>query len=200
MSSLKRLFIREASAKAGADAELVTERLRLRALRDIDVRRIAQLAGDWSIASMTARIPFPYTERDAVEWVSGLGEGEVVRAIEHGGELIGLVGYTPTPDGRAAELGYWIGRPHWGQGYATEAARAIVAHCFEAHGFERLTCCHFIDNPASQRVIEKLGFRIVGPCSAWSEARRRDAPTLRYELLGPSTRGGWSRLWRKRGA
>jgi RimJ/RimL family protein N-acetyltransferase len=202
MSALKRLFnrdVRPRGGTAGGGVErgvaLCTERLLLRPVGDGDIRRIAQLAGDWSVASMTARIPFPYTERDAVEWIGGLGEGEVVAAIERDGELIGMVGYTLAPDRRSAEFGYWIGRPYWGVGYATEAARAMVEHCFTTERFDRLTCCHFTDNPASERVIGKLGFTAVGTCSAWSEARRREAPTVSYELVAPARRrrgpAGW---------
>lgn len=190
MSALKRLFDRGSPAR---NVTLRTERLLLRPVGEADIRRIAQLAGDWSVASMTARLPFPYTERDAVEWIGGLGEGEVVSAIERDGELIGMVGYTLTPDRRAAEFGYWIGRPYWGGGYATEAARATIAQCFAVERFERLTCCHFTDNPASARVVEKLGFKVVGTCSAWSQARRREAPTVRYELTAPARHWCWRR-------
>ncbi len=174
--------------------EIATERLSLRPLSMADVRRVAILASDWGIASMTARIPFPYTERDAAEWIGGLDASEAVAAIERAGVLIGLVGYSPAADGRSAEIGYWIGRPYWGQGFATEAASAMLSHCFAKERFERLTCCHFLDNPASRRVIEKLGFRALGQCSAWSEARRCHAPTQRYELRAPK-RWDWSGSW-----
>ncbi|MFN3867651.1 MAG: GNAT family N-acetyltransferase [Hyphomicrobiaceae bacterium] len=174
---------------------LETERLRLRPVGAGDARRVAQLAGDWSIASMTARVPFPYTERDAAEWIAELGPGELVAAIIRRGddaaELIGLVGYTTTPGGRSAELGYWIGRSYWGAGFATEAAAAVIRHCFERERFDALTCCRFADNPASGRVIDKLGFVLAGECSAWCEARRREAPALRYEMSRPAPRH-WS--------
>lgn len=205
MSPLVRWFSRRSGGgnPAGRVLALETERLRLRPVDPGDARRIALLAGDWSIASMTARVPFPYTERDAAEWIGELGAGEVVAAIvrraDQGAELIGLVGYTPSSDGRSAELGYWIGRPYWGQGFATEAAAAVVRHCFEQERFDGLTCCHFADNPASGRVIEKLGFVFTGDCAAWCEARRREAPALRYEMPRPSPRS-WSvvalRGWR----
>lgn len=197
MSQLGRWLGRGSGGRRRSSGLLVleTERLRLRPVGADDARRIAQLAGDWSIASMTARVPFPYTERDAAEWIAELGSGEVVAAIIRRGddaaELIGLVGYTPSPGGRSAELGYWIGRPYWGAGFATEAAAAVVRHCFESERFDCLTCCHFADNPASGRVIAKLGFVYAGECSAWCEARRREAPALLYNLANPSLRP-WS--------
>ena len=159
-----------------------TERLTLRNLTADDAPRVAELAGDWHVARMTARLPYPYSRADATAWIAELGQAsdEVVFAIVHEGQLIGCFGYV-VKDRRTAEIGYWIGRPFWGHGFATEAGRALVDHCFRCAGFTRLTCCHFVDNPASGRVIEKLGFRLVGPCSGYSEARAEEAPTLTYE-------------------
>lgn len=173
------------SRRAQAQGVLRTARLVLRPLDHGDVARIALLAGDWDVASMTARIPYPYTEADARHWLEGLEPGEVVRGVECNGGLIGLTGYVPDEDGRSAEIGYWIGKPHWGQGYATEAAGALIAYCFSHQRFERLTCCHFADNPASARVIAKLGFSSTGSCSCWCEARRREAEAVRYQLARP---------------
>lgn len=169
-----------------------TKRLVLRPLQRSDAKRIAELAGDWDVARMTARIPFPYAEVQALEWIEGLYEGEVVRAIEHEGTLVGLVGYMPQDKG-AAEIGYWIGKPYWGHGYATEAAQAMMRHCFGEVRLSRLTCCHFADNPASERVIAKLGFRRTGMCKAYSEARQAEAATVRYERKRPLTAVFWRR-------
>jgi RimJ/RimL family protein N-acetyltransferase len=157
-----------------------TERLRLRTLAPRDTARIAALAGDWDVARMTARIPYPYSVELADEWIGGLAEGEFVRGIERGGALIGVCGYMPDDSG-SAEIGYWIGKPWWGQGFATEAARALIAHCFAVAGFERVTCGHFVDNPASGKVIAKLGFRFIGIDQLWCEARQSEVETLRYE-------------------
>jgi len=168
-----------------------TSRLMLRPLTGADAPRIAVLAGDWDIASMTARIPYPYSERLAQQWIDDLAQGEVVRGIVHEGELIGVTGYLPDAEG-TAEVGYWIGKPWWGKGFATEAAEAMIRHCFGASRVARVTCSHFIDNPASQRVITKLGFRLVGPARAYCDARRRDVATLRYERLRPR-RFSWLR-------
>jgi ribosomal-protein-alanine N-acetyltransferase len=162
-----------------------TERLRLRPLTARDTKRIAALAGDWDVASMTARIPYPYSPELAEQWIGGLADGEIVRGIERRANLIGVCGYLPDSHG-SAELGYWIGKPWWGHGFATEAARAIVEHCFASAGFERVTCGHFIDNPASGKVIAKLGFQFIGADRLWCEARQSEVETLRYELRRPT--------------
>ncbi len=110
-----------------------SRRLKFRELNDGDAARIAELAGDWDIARMTARIPYPYSEPLAHQWLRGIEPGEFVRAVELDGELIGAVGYMPASDG-SAEIGYWIGKPWWGQGFATEAAQALVRYCFARGG------------------------------------------------------------------
>lgn len=167
-----------------------TRRLVLRQLVDSDAPEIARLAGDWDVARMTARTPFPYSEALARQWMNGIEPGEYVRCVTLDGMLIGAVGYIPERDG-AAEIGYWIGKPWWGQGFATEAARALVRHCFTTAGYRRLTCAHFVDNPASGRVIRKLGFHAVGTCSAWCDARHAEVATESYELNRPMTAVFW---------
>jgi [ribosomal protein S5]-alanine N-acetyltransferase len=161
-------------------ATLKTRRLVLRALSAADLPRVAELAGDWQIACMTARVPYPYSLAQAEQWFRTLDAGEFVRVIEWNGELIGMCGYT-LHKGNTAEIGYWIGRPWWGHGFATEAADHLVRHCLKTTRVGKLTCCHFADNLASARVIQKLGFKPVGQCSAYCEARRKDVLTLTYE-------------------
>lgn len=171
-----------------------TKRLILRPLESADAERIAELGGDWDVASMTARMPYPYTVAAAHQWIGGLDAGEKVYGIELDGKLIGVTGFTPAPDRRSAEIGYWLGKAYWGQGFATEAARAVVTHCFRNEGFQRITCGHFVDNPASARVIEKLGFVQTGSGIWWCEARRIDTEAVRYELV---KRPRWLAMARK---
>ncbi len=169
-----------------------TRRLVLRPLNDGDVPELAQLAGDWDVARMTARIPYPYSEELAREWVASLGADEFVRMVTLKGTLIGAVGYVAEAHG-SAEIGYWIGKPWWGRGFATEAAGALVRHCFTAGGFKTLTCCHFADNPASARVIQKLGFTAAGECVTWSDARQGAFPARTYTLSRPMSAAFWRR-------
>lgn len=161
-----------------------TPRLRLRPLRTGDAVQIARLAGDWDVARMTARIPYPYTEAQANEWIDGLPDNEEVFAIEKDARLIGLCGLMKTND-EVAEIGYWIGKQWWGDGLATEAAAELIRYAFRTLKIARITCCHYEDNPASRRVIEKLGFTETGRCVSWCDARRRDVPTITYQLARP---------------
>src|SRR5262249_19168982 len=113
--------------------------------------------------------------------------------VELDSELIGAIGYIAGDDGQA-EIGYWIGKPWWGHGYATEAAGALIDHCFNSGSFHRLTCGHFLDNPASARVIGKLRFRRVGIGSQWCEARQSEVPTVKYARRRPLLARWRSRL------
>jgi len=165
-------------------------RLSYRPIEAADASRIAALAGEWDVARMTARIPHPYSLVDADLWIASIGNDEFVRCVELDGKLIGAVGYIEGDDGQA-EIGYWIGKPWWGHGFATEAARTLVEYCFNAVHFRRLTCGHFIDNPASARVIAKLGFRRIGGGSQWCEARKLEVSTIRYALRRPLLAPFW---------
>ena len=159
-------------------------RLQLRPLVDSDANQIAELAGDWDVARMTDRIPYPYTKSDADYWISGLPDNEEVFAIDLEDRLIGLCGLMIRED-RVADIGYWLGKPWWGQGYATEAIQILIQYGFKHRKLRLLTCCHFIDNPASERVIEKLGFKKSGDCEAWCEARRGNVQAVHYEMKRP---------------
>lgn len=161
-----------------------SERLNFRPLEASDAGRIAVLVGEWDIARMTSRIPHPYSLLDADLWIGSIGTDEFVWGVEHDGKLIGAVGYMKGKPAQA-EIGYWIGKPWWGQGFATEATRTLVQHCFRACAFRRLTCGHFVDNPASARVIAKLGFRRVSKGTQWCEARQMEVKTIRYARQRP---------------
>jgi RimJ/RimL family protein N-acetyltransferase len=160
------------------------QRLEFRAFGHGDAPRIAELAGDFDVARMTARIPYPYTLVAADQWIAGLDDTEFVRAVLHEGSVIGAVGIV-LHDNRSGEIGYWIGKPYWGRGFATEAARALVTHAFGKLGLRRLTCGHFVDNPASARVIAKLGFARTGLDRMWCDARGAEVDVITYVRRRP---------------
>lgn len=171
-----------------------TPRLQLRTLELTDAERIARLAGDYDVASMTGTIPYPYSEQQAAEWIASAlaGEEGVVFGITTAGALIGCTGYRPF-GGDHAELGYWIGKPYWGRGYASEAVRALIIHAFEKDGFDYLTVGHFTDNPASARVIAKFGFVPEGKQVRDCAARGARAYCLTYRLDRATALAGFLR-------
>lgn len=141
------------------------------------------LAGDYDIARMTAVIPHPYSEPMAADWLSSVSSGEegVVFMIERQGALVGCTGYRAF-DADHAEVGYWIGKPYWGRGYATEAVRALIAHALDADGFAYLKAGHFVDNPASEAVLNKLGFAASGAEMRDCTARGQQVHCALYRL------------------
>ena len=148
---------------------LQTRRLLLRAYTSADIPALVPLIGAREVAATTLRIPHPYTEAIAREFIA-LAEkdeasGSCVRCgiiLRESGALCGGVGLQIESDHRRAELGYWIGVPYWGNGYATEAAMAMVQYGFEARALQRIFASHFSRNGASGRVLRKIGMRHEG--------------------------------------
>jgi RimJ/RimL family protein N-acetyltransferase len=161
-------------------SKLETERLLLRSFRNADAAEFARLAGDWAVASMTSDIPYPFSSAQAVGWLRPV-RGEVRFGIELEGRLIGGMGFYRRPSG-VAELGFWLGRPWWGHGYATEAGRAVVRHGFANPRLPAFSSAHFIDNQASARVLAKLGFEPVGRGRIACTARQNDVEVVTYWL------------------
>jgi len=148
---------------------LQTERLTLRLHAPSDITALMPLIGAREVAATTLRIPHPYTESDARDFMAGTQEellngsglrlGIVVRESD---TLCGGVGLRIESEHRRAEIGYWIGVPYWGKGYATEAARALVKYGFETLGLHRIFASHFANNSASAGVLRKIGMRHEG--------------------------------------
>jgi RimJ/RimL family protein N-acetyltransferase len=170
------------NAKAQRIPVLKTARLVLRAPVRNDVPAIVALAGDRRVAENTARIPHPYSAADGLAAIAAINQtgGETVFAIELDGELIGLCGLDPRSDG--GELGYWLGVPFWGRGYATEAARAVIDYAFAEQGHDVLQSGARVSNPASRRVLEKCGFQWTSVRLCRIRAINSAAPIDRFRL------------------
>ncbi len=148
---------------------LRTRRLVLRPFTLDDASVIQELAGAHEVAIGTLTVPHPYEDGMAEDWIQGLDRdwqdrealALAMEAEPHG--LVGTVGLVELeiPHGRA-ELGYWVGVPYWGRGYATEGGSAVLEYAFNVLGLNRVWAQHFTRNPASGRVLEKLGFRREG--------------------------------------
>ncbi|MDQ3870046.1 MAG: GNAT family N-acetyltransferase [Chloroflexota bacterium] len=152
-----------------AQPNLVTERLLLRPFNRSDAVDVRELAGDRAIADTTATIAHPYPEGAAEAWISThtaewqTGSGMTFAVtLREGGGLVGAVGLAIDRSNDSGALGYWIGRRHWGRGFATEAAGAVVDYAFRVVGLNRVEADYMTRNPASGRVMEKLGMAHEG--------------------------------------
>lgn len=148
---------------------LTTHRLILRPFALSDAPVVRQLAGAREIAMMTLSIPHPYTDELAEQWICTHQDDfdnrkalNLAIVIREGDVLCGAIGLILRPEHARAELVYWVGVPYWGRGYGTEAARAIVRYGFESLELNRIYAAHFMRNPASGRVMQKIGMTYEG--------------------------------------
>ena len=148
---------------------LETKQLVLRPFELSDAPRVQLLAGDRDVAAMTLHVPHPYEDGMAETWIGShqerfdKGEGVVFAITRRGsGELISCIGLVLKLDQGNGELGYWIGKPYWNRGYCTEAARVVLHFAFTELRLNRVHAHHFSRNPASGRVMQKVGMRHEG--------------------------------------
>lgn len=164
-----------------------TERLTLRPGWIEDAPQVARAIGHWDVCSKLALVPWPYALGDAEQFLAMQQRAEhpVLLIHEHAGpatRLIGGIGIHPDDKGDL-ELGYWLTPDAWGRGYATEAGGAVIRAARESLRLRRLVSGHFIDNPASGKVLRKLGFRPTGRVvMRESRARGHVAPCATFEL------------------
>jgi len=145
---------------------LETNRLILRLFEPSDAKTVQSLAGDENVARTTLSIPHPYPDGAAEAWIERIrgafqsGDIFSFAAVEKETEmLIGCVSLRVAKSEKQAELAYWIGRPFWGQGYATEAARKVVKFGFDGLNLNRIFAAAMKNNPASYRVMHKIGMQ-----------------------------------------
>ena len=151
---------------------------------------VQALAGDKAIADTTLNIPHPYEDGMAEAWIGShaerfqKGEGvDYAVTLREDRSLIGAVGLSRDDRSNRAELGYWIARPFWKRGFATEAARAVVAYGFGVMALHRMTSHHMARNPASGRVMQKLGMQREGVCREHIRKGERYEDVVLYGIL-----------------
>lgn len=169
---------------------LATERLCLRPFVLSDAPDVQRLAGDREIAEMTLRVPHPYPDGIAEKWIESQPENfakeksasfAVVLLEDH--QLIGAAGLEIRREHDRAELGYWIGKPYWGRGYGTEAAAAVLDFGFNDLNLNRIQAHHFSKNPASGRVMQKIGMTREGALRQAVKKRDQHLDVELYCLL-----------------
>ena len=174
---------------------LETDRLLLRPFSIDDAETVRGLAGAKEVYATTTNVPHPYEEGMGEMWIASHpaqfynGKGVTLAVtLDAGATVVGAIGLTATPEHRRAELGYWIGVPYWGRGYATEAAIVTIRYGFEILGYHKVMARHWEKNPASGRVMAKAGMTKEGEIV--DEVLKDGAfhTMVYYGILNPSER------------
>lgn len=154
----------EGSRSVAGAPLLTTSRLILRGPRAEDAQAIAGIANNRRIAEQTRRMPHPYSVEDALAWIEMVSARDECRFLvtrKTDNTILGAAG-CEIMDERDKEIGYWIGGPFWGNGFATEAAQAVIDHIFATLPLEQLFGRCRVTNTPSRRVLMKCGFQLAG--------------------------------------
>lgn len=153
---------------------LETERLILRPFLLSDAPIVQKLAGDYDIALNTLAIPHPYEDGMAEEWIRThrpeFEKGKLVNFAvvdKKSNMLIGAISLNIKPEHERAELGYWVGKPYWNNGYCTEAARAVLGYGFDAMNLNIIYAYHLTRNPSSGKVMQKNCMKYIATFPQW---------------------------------
>jgi RimJ/RimL family protein N-acetyltransferase len=175
--------------------ELKTERLVLRPFTLSDAPEVERLAGLKQVADTTLSIPHPYPPGAAVDWIRSHRDvwehgSDVTYAIIEASTsaLVGAISLMIKPQHRRAEIGYWIAPEVWGRGYATEASQRMIDFGFDFLNLHRIEARHFLRNPASGRVMQKLGMQQEGVERDWAIKWDRFESLALYSILEPEWR------------
>ena len=136
--------------------EVKTERLALKKISGRYKADLVSLIGDWEVSKWLSRVPYPYSEKHAEEWLSMVTKSPWNLNIFDSGRLCGGVGLTKLEDPRQVELGYWVGRNSWGKGIATEAARGLIEATCESLRGTSIVASYIQGNAGSANVLKKI--------------------------------------------
>lgn len=176
---------------------IATPRLVLRKPAMNDAAALVSLANNKNIVENTASLPYPYGLKDAEAWIerthdrpADKGRGFVICLKDETETLIGCGGWAEVPTAELPQIGYWVGEPYWGKGYATEAAHCVVDHAFTLGQQDRIGAGCRVTNVASRRVIEKCGFQYDGLGMIQFRFHNGSLPILKYQM----DRATWASL------
>jgi RimJ/RimL family protein N-acetyltransferase len=170
-------------------SNITTKRLTLRGFTLNDADDVTRLVSDYEVAKTTLAVPHPYPTDGAAGWITGHPAEEernhttFAITLTATGELIGAITLIEKRIHLRAEIGYWIGYQHWGNGYATEATKAIIDWGFSERGLNRIFAHHFAENPASGRVMQKCGMSYEGTIRDCVQKDGRFIDTPMYSIL-----------------
>lgn len=180
---------------------LLTERLLLRPFTVDDGPRVEQLAGAREVADTTLSLPHPYPVGGGVQWIAthaAAWQGRerctlAVSLLSAPNDVLGAIALDLSTVHARGELGYWIGKEFWNRGYATEASSALIEFAFHDLGLHRVQARHFLRNPSSGRVMQKVGMHLEGVLRDAYVRWGRFEDVAMYAILNPDTNGSLTR-------
>ena len=162
--------------------QIKTKRLVLKKpTKKTNKKLIVSQIGDWEVAKWLSGVPYPYTEQKAEEWLNNINDDDLLFSIFRNNSLIGGVGLSLEED-NDLDLGFWIGRGHWGKGYATEAAMALIQYAKKEFNFKQIKACYIKGNTGSSNVLMKLGFKEIGECEEYFLSRKKTMVCIKLLL------------------
>jgi len=166
--------------------EISTDRLVIRKTNksDKDKEFLVSLIGDWEVAKWLSGVPHPYTEDDAEAWFKTLHQKEFSLSIYLDNSLIGGIGLTQDED-KFYEFGYWLGKAHWGKGYATEACKGLLHYATQKLSSPKIKANYMKGNVASANVLKKLGFNKVGEGKIYCVSRKEEMDCIFLSFSSP---------------
>ena len=157
--------------------EIKTGRLVLKKPSRKDKQLLIDQIGDLEVSKWLSQVPYPYTEDDADDWINTIGRQELTFNIFENDSVVGGIGLTPHEDDYY-ELGFWLGRQHWGQGFATEAGKGLLHYAAEELKIKKFKSSFMKGNDASARVLAKLGFKKTGEGEIYCLSRKETLPCI----------------------
>ncbi|MBP1999922.1 RimJ/RimL family protein N-acetyltransferase [Paenibacillus shirakamiensis] len=171
---------------------MTTERLMLRPFELSDAQRVFEYCNNYNLYKSTLNLPYPYSLECALSWIKTHEENfihnlfyEFAVADRITNELYGAIGISHNQQYRLGELGYWMGEEHWGNGYATEAARAVLDFAFQEKNYNKVYARYFATNIGSGRVMEKIGMVREGVLLEHIYKEDRFEDLVHYGILAP---------------
>ena len=152
--------------------EIKTKRLVLkRPDKSINNKLFASLVGDWDIAKWLSDVPYPYTEKHAEKFIKRSSPDDLRFSVFYDEILVGGVGVS-FEENNQLDLGYWIAKDYWGNGFATEASKGLIDYVKNETEFKAITACYVKGNKTSAKVLKKLGFIEIGECEEYFLSRK----------------------------
>jgi len=161
--------------------EIRTGRLVLKKLKESDIPTLVSEIGNWEVAKWLSSVPHPYTQDDARYWLEKVSENKLDLSIFKENILIGGIGLTQDDDDYY-ELGYWLGESNWGNGYATEAARSLLHYVKDKLHYKKFNSSCMVGNGESAKVLNKLGFKVIGESEVYCLSRKETVPRIKLVL------------------